>query len=221
MRELSIHVGNEVPKIEDIKNFPKSEAETRAVGILGGLLVQYGSDKTDHGYHHLYGSLLSDSEKVDYIFEIGLGTNNTDVVSTMGRGGRPGASLRAFRDLCPSAELFGADIDDRILFSEERINTFYIDQTDTRTFDPIRQKTPVGSFDLVIDDGLHSPNANIASLDFALELVKAGGWAVIEDIPRQASALWQVIASMLPAARFDSHILAAKNTLVFAVKKLV
>ena len=54
------------------------------------------------------------------IFEVGLGTNNVDVPSNMGKDGKPGASLRAWRDYFPNA-----DIDTRILFKEDKIQTFY------------------------------------------------------------------------------------------------
>ena len=44
--------------------------------------------------------------------------------------GKPGASLRVWRDYFPNAIIYGADIDKDILFAEERIKTFYIDQLD-------------------------------------------------------------------------------------------
>ena len=81
-----------------------------------------------------------DKNNIRNIFEIGLGTNYKNIVSNMGINGKPGASLRAFRDYCPNASVFGADIDKRILFEEERIKTFYVDQTDPVTFDPILEK---------------------------------------------------------------------------------
>jgi hypothetical protein len=46
----------------------------------------------------------------------------------MGRTGTPGASLRAWRDYFPNAEIYGADIDREILFEEERISAFYVNQ---------------------------------------------------------------------------------------------
>ncbi|MDB9839765.1 hypothetical protein OAC57_05685 [Planktomarina temperata] len=67
------------------------------------------------------------------IFEIGLGTNNVDIVSAMGTEGKPGASPRAFRDFWPEAQLIGADFDARILFSEDRIETYFVDQTKPKT----------------------------------------------------------------------------------------
>ena len=62
---------------------------------------------------------MKSQKSVNKIFEIGLGTNNIDIVSTMGKKGHPGASLRAFRDFCPNAEIYGADFDSRILFQEK------------------------------------------------------------------------------------------------------
>ena len=69
-------------------------------------------------------SLFSQKKNsVTNIFEIGLGSINTKIVSNMGKFGKPGASLRAFRDFCPNAIIYGADIDQSILFKEERIKT--------------------------------------------------------------------------------------------------
>ena len=46
----------------------------------------------------------------------------------MGPMGKPGASVRAFRDYFTKAKIFGADIDSEILFSEKRIKTYKVDQ---------------------------------------------------------------------------------------------
>ena len=37
-------------------------------------------------------------------------------------------------------------------------------------------------FDLVIDDGLYAPGANLNVLEFALQHLRPGGYVVIEDI---------------------------------------
>lgn len=162
------------------------------------LLDQYGSDKaTRHNYHHLYGTLLEDRTAITGIFEVGLGTNNPTVVSNMGGIGRPGSSLRAFRDFAPNAHIYGADVDKAILFNEDRIVTHFVDQTDPATFEALKDMIPNG-IDLVIDDGLHAPDANIATLTFGLSRIKAGGWVIIEDIPTKALALWDFIGAILP-----------------------
>jgi hypothetical protein len=85
---------------------------------LRRLFEYYGSDKaSNHNYYIAYAAMLKDRENVTKLLEIGLGTNNTDVASHMGPYGRPGASLRAFRDFLPNAKIFGADINTRILLS--------------------------------------------------------------------------------------------------------
>jgi hypothetical protein len=136
----------------------------------------------------------------------------------MGSNGRPGASLRAFRDYCPNAFIYGADIDKRILFEDERIKTFFIDQTKRSTFEDLLTKLP-DNFDLMIDDGLHSPDANIASLEFGLKLVKVGGWVVIEDIASSAISFWHVVSNLLQD-NYESHIISADGAIIFAVKRL-
>jgi hypothetical protein len=184
---------------------------------LRALFIKHGSDKsTLHNYHDVYGPILARPSKIKNILEIGLGTNNTDVTSNMGRQGRPGASLRAFRDFLPSANIYGADVDKRILFQEERIRTFFVDQTSIESFSELAQLDVM--FDLIIDDGLHSPNANIAVLLFGLKKILPGGWLVVEDIVDAARPVWQVISSLLPAG-YQSYLVEAKNGLVFAVEK--
>jgi hypothetical protein len=71
---------------------------------------------------------------------------------------------------------------------------------------------------LVIDDGLHAPDANLAILSLGLELVRPGGWIVIEDISPAARVLWGLIASLLPTA-FRATMIAAKGGDMFVVQR--
>jgi hypothetical protein len=201
--------------VEELFRSAEAKASARA---LGRLFTQHGSDKAaTHNYHHLYGGILEDPGKVSAVLEIGMGTNNPDVVSNMGVEGRPGASLRAFRDYLPRARIFGADVDRGILFQEERIETFHVDQTDLQSLEKLAQSVP-DELDLVIDDGLHSPHANLAVLAFGLEKLRVGGWLVIEDIPERAIPFWEVVAALLPA-HYQRHLLVALGGLLFAVQK--
>jgi hypothetical protein len=134
----------------------------------------------------------------------------------MGDSGKPGASLRAFRDFLPNAQIYGADVDRRILFQEDRIRTFFVDQTDIQSFGELARLN--ATFDLIIDDGLHSPNANIAVLLFGLRKIIPGGWLVVEDIDDAARPVWQVFSSLLPTG-YKSYLIDAKNALVFAVQR--
>jgi hypothetical protein len=178
-----------------------------------------GSDKcNDHNYHFLYGEILAPREKKMHILEIGIGSNNLDVASNMGLDGTPGASLRTFRDFCTNSEVIGADIDERILFSETRISTTRVDQTDEDSLMQFQKNFPL-KFDLVVDDGLHSPLANISTLDLGMKIIKIGGWIVIEDIPRDAISVWQVIKALMPQ-NYMTYILQDGDDFAFALQKI-
>jgi hypothetical protein len=184
-------------------------------------LDKYGSDKAmAHNYHLIYACILNDTESITSLMEVGMGTNNTDLASNMGAKGKPGASLRVFRDFLPNAIIYGADIDKAILFEEERIKTFFIDQTRPETFEHLNSSISV-QFDLIIDDGLHSPNANISTLNYALPNLKAGGWCVIEDIPKAALEIWHVVSKILPSDAYTSYIVktSSESGYVFACQK--
>jgi hypothetical protein len=199
--------------------FP-AQADSSGAGELAALFNQYGSDKSSvHNYHLLYAPLLGPRRNDPLrLLEIGVGTNYPDVVSTMGASGKPGASLRAFRDFCSNAQVFGADIDRRVLFEEDRIHTYYVDQTRLSSFHELSTNLLDGLFDLVIDDGLHAPNANIATMLFALTILKPSAFFVVEDIPPSSIPVWQVIAALLPES-YRPKIIQAKIALMFMVQK--
>jgi SAM-dependent methyltransferase len=201
------------------KVFPpgSAEAPTRA---LADLFDQHGSDKSSvHNYHRLYGPLLSWKRYDDLrLLEIGIGTNNIKMISNMGAAGKPGASLRAFRDFLPNAAIFGADIDRAVLFSEDRIRTFYLDQTRRESFDQLAVSLGSKPFDLVIDDGLHSPHANIATMMFAFEILKPSGVFIVEDIAPASIPVWQIIAAFLPVD-FRPVLIQADRGLLFMAQK--
>lgn len=179
----------------------------------------FGSDKsTVHDYHKLYGKILDDINHPYLIFEIGLGTNNVDIVSNMGRLGKPGASLRAFRESYPNAMIYGADFDKRILFNEDRISTFFVDQTSPLTFESLYENIP-DEFDLMIDDGLHSISANLNSLKFFMTKIRVGGYIVIEDIKIQTQDLWDVVHNLLKPD-YESILFQTKAAYVFVAKRV-
>jgi hypothetical protein len=211
-------VGNKRLELADIESIPQSPMDIEAATILKECLDRHGSDKAGHKYHYFYGPILRQRESVSGVLEIGLGTNNISVVSNMGARGRPGASLRALRDFLPNAKLYGADIDKTVLFKEARIETFFVDQTDPITLRGLDDMIP-NDLDLIIDDGLHAVNANIATLTFGMPKVKIGGWVVIEDISFTAVPFWQVVAQLIPES-YEAHFFEAFGGTLFAVKRL-
>jgi SAM-dependent methyltransferase len=206
-------------ELKPIETACTSDSAKSAAQDLARLFMLHGSDKaTDHDYHFLYGELLAPLRNAPAaILEIGLGTNNTDVLSHMGQSGTPGASLRAFREFLPAGRIFGADVDRRILFNEDRIATFYVDQTDETSFRELGNYLQNETFDLVIDDGLHAPNANLATLAFALRKLKPGGHVVIEDIDARSLAVWKLVGTILPRP-YNASLFAAKGGNVFVVR---
>jgi hypothetical protein len=194
-----------------------NDESSRALALRLKLLFdKYGSDKGTNGYHHVYSMILAGRTPVEAILEFGLGTNNEDVVSNMGRSGRPGASLRAFREFAPKARIYGADVDMRILFEDTNIRTFYVDQTDPASFEALAGNIDE-KLDLIIDDGLHSPNANIATLIFGLHNLKPRGCIVVEDIAPAALPVWHVISALLPT-QYKSCLVDAKGAFLFVVE---
>jgi hypothetical protein len=204
---------------KDFEGLLLPKDEDKDTKDLGDLFRYHGSDKsTHHDYQLIYGQILSSKRNQPInILEIGLGTNNVDIPSNMGLWGKPGASLRAFRDWAPNAQVFGADVDKRILFHEERISTSWVDQTDTDALAQLAALMGQRRFDLIIDDGLHLPHANFNTLRALLPLLSYDGVFVVEDIEPRHLDYWR-LARLVIAPRYDSTILAAKGGFLFIVK---
>jgi hypothetical protein len=206
-------IQNEPIQVEDI-----NEAYQITNKELGNLFQKYGSDKKTHNYHIIYENIIKEVGEVSLLIEIGLGTNNEDVLSNMSSKGRPGSSLRAFRDYLDNTQIVGLDIDSRILFEENRIKTFEFDQNVIESLE-ILPKTFLNGVDILIDDGLHSPIANINTIYFANQLLKKNGFLIIEDINKHAIDLYRVI---LQAAQkdFSVRLFTNRSCLVAVLRKL-
>tara|TARA_B100000745_G_C20111545_1_gene380424 strand:- start:440 stop:1150 length:711 start_codon:yes stop_codon:yes gene_type:complete len=154
---------------------------------LTDLMNFHGSDKggknNDHNYSEYYSEIFFyKKKKIKNFLEIGLGTNNTNLPSNMGSEGKPLASLRAWRDYFVNANIYGADIDKNILKDEERIKTFYVDQTNPETISALFKQIGLDKFDIILEDGLHEFNANICFFENAIDYLDDNGVYIIEDI---------------------------------------
>tara|TARA_B110000259_G_scaffold159248_1_gene182172 strand:- start:1045 stop:1800 length:756 start_codon:yes stop_codon:yes gene_type:complete len=189
---------------------------------LGNILKINHSDKsTCHDYHNLYSFILNKLTNTNInILEIGLGTNNPNLVSSMGSGGRPGASLYAFKEYLPKANIYGADIDKNILFNEDRIKTCFVDQLDLKSFENIKNTFGKIQYDLIIDDGLHSIGANLNTLLFALDNVKLHGWIVIEDIHIPDN--WYTIHYFLSKSnKYNCELIKARGGFLYTINRIL
>jgi hypothetical protein len=154
---------------------------------LTDLMNYYGSDKggfnKDHNFSDYYSTIFFDKkESIKNILEIGLGTNNIKVPSNMGLQGKPLASLRAWKDYFVNANVYGADIDKEILKNEDRIKTFYVDQTNAISISELYKNIGNINFDIIIDDGLHEYNANICLFENSFKYLSKQGIYIIEDV---------------------------------------
>jgi SAM-dependent methyltransferase len=196
------HESLEVKSLKEVVGETGENPDSRE---LAALFTKYGSDKsTRHDYHFLYEYFLRGKRQAPLkILEIGIGTNHEDVFSHMGPEGKPGASLRAFSAWAPWAELFGADIDTRVLFNEGRIKTFFIDQLKPETIREGCGRFAPRSFDLIVDDGLHTPEASLNFLVGAIDLLKDDGTFVVEDVAPRHLVFWTAISWAMKEHRLD------------------
>jgi hypothetical protein len=152
--------------------------------IIQSLFYKYGSDKASN-YFEFYAFILNKFKDNNIrLLEVGLGTNDPTLISTMGNGTyKCGGSLRTFREYLPHSFIYGADVDKNCLFNEQNINTFFVDQLNIGTFDNLYQMCGNKKFDVIIDDGLHCISANLNTIIFALQNINNKGVIIIEDIP--------------------------------------
>lgn len=159
--------------------------------ILCEIMGRHRSDKGHtniteswHNYTTFYYSLFKDKRDTPLrLFELGLGTNNPNILSNMGPDGVPGASLYGWKEFFPLAQIFGADIDKDILFQEDRIQTFYCDQTNPDTIKEMWDT--LDPFDIIIEDGLHTFSANVCFFENSIHKLNTNGYYIIEDVLKE------------------------------------
>jgi hypothetical protein len=160
------------------------------------IMNRHGSDKGNghHNYTKLYHEMFKFQRNEPLnILEIGIGSINTSIPSNM-RGGelgayyQPGASIRAWREYFPFAQIFCCDIDNAIINifdHDDKITSFHFDQY---KHDDIHLLFSEGNvlhnvkFDLIIDDGLHFFPINCNVMKNFIPFMKESGTYIIEDI---------------------------------------
>lgn len=171
----------------NIINIPDMQPCTKLCEIMERCGSDKGGTKPEnhHNYTQFYYDLFKHKqfEKLR-IFELGLGTNNLNFPCNMGIHGIPGASLRGWCEFFPNSHIYGADIDKGILFKADRISTFYCDQTDPSSVTNMWNTNPEleDQFDIIIEDGLHEPQANICFFENSIHKLKKDGIFIIENV---------------------------------------
>jgi len=160
---------------------------------LCNLFYKYGADKCPQIYHSYspeYDHLLRPfKETFKNVLEIGIGSREL-MVPIVGERYEAGASLKAWRDYFPNANIFGADIRRDILFKEDRINCFYTDQSNKQCLlDTVQEIMKAYSdnsmqFDLIIDDGSHIIEHMDTTINALFDFITTDGIYIVEDIQK-------------------------------------
>ena len=134
----------------------------------------------------------------------------------MGILGSPGASARAFKKYSKNIEIIGGDVDKRILFQEDRIQTFHVDQLDLNSLNNFLSIQK--DVNLMIDDGLHTNHSNINFLATALDIHgnESGKWIIIEDIDKDQCHVWEKISSYL-SGKYKTWLIKTKISIMFVL----
>jgi len=154
----------------------------------------YGTDKGEltpdsnpypwpsHNYTDFYDLIFSPRRySIGSLLECGIGTSNNEFQNNMGKKANPGASLRVWREYFPNAEVTGIDIDPEVMFAEDRINTYCVDQTSEKSIKDFLDEHN-GGFDIIIDDGLHGYHANVSLFENTIDRLSEDGLYIIEDV---------------------------------------
>lgn len=132
---------------------------------LAELFNQYKTDKeSSHNYSFQYEELF--------------GPIRHDVTTVLEVGVQWGGSLRAWRDYFPNAMVTGLDISST-LWQEDRIRCHKCDSRDAEEVDKVLRGM---TFDIIIDDGDHHPDAQHATRENLWSYLKPGGIYVVEDV---------------------------------------
>lgn len=154
------------------------------------IFEKYKADKCPaihHTYSPSYYELLNPiKHQVKNMLEIGIG-NIPLMTQIIPEGYIPGASIKAWRDFFPNATVYAVDILTEVLFEDERIKTYQLDQSSIESIqsfiNTVRKETSEDFiFDYIIDDGSHIIDHMIISGYEFPKYLKKDGIYIIEDI---------------------------------------
>jgi len=190
--------------IIEYEELPQNKQSIHFANQLGDLFDKYGTDKRSNQYHYIYGYIFSVLVPNPRILEIGLGSNDPAIYCNMGINYSPGKSLKSFKEFSPQSIVDGADIDKTISVDGHRI--FYVDQTKPETFSNIIENGEL-EYDLIIDDGMHSPDSQLYTLEFALKHISNNGYILIEDIHEQNLVIWKIVRYLLSESKYYCNLI--------------
>ena len=123
-----------------------------------------------HNYADFYEMIFGGMRmQVKNVLECGIGMSR-------------GASLRLWREYFPNAQITSIDINEEYLFTDERIETYYCDQTDSASIAKFLAQVNDRKFDIIIDDGLHTLDAAVTLFDGVIGNLADDGIYIVEDV---------------------------------------
>lgn len=141
---------------------------------ISEILLKYKTDKnlgfSQEGNGHCYGPAY------DQIFSKFDKEYNIDILEI---GVQKGGSLVAWKEYFQNANIYGIDIEDQILDEYRRSDFNYLIK-DIKSDDAklwLKDKT----FDIIIDDGSHTPYDIMYVVDNFLKNLNTNGWMILED----------------------------------------
>jgi len=142
---------------------------------LGDLFNKYECDKTKkHMYDRIYGPALEKFKDQEInILEVGVFN---------------GHSTEAFHEFLPKANLYGLDIfvrtkaTDLPCYKKDRTDYIKGSSIEPSVTSQIIKKFGNIKFDIIIDDGLHTPQANKMTFRYLSPFLKEDGVFFIEDV---------------------------------------
>lgn len=142
------------------------------------------------GYQDVYGHILRHLRANHVrLLEVGIGVADPHAPSGMQQNHQAGASLVGWSHYFADSEIHGADIDRRTLKDTDRYRTHYVDQRDDSSLQDLAVELGA-PLHVVIDDGLHTPEANAKTVAAFLPLLAPDGVFVVEDILPEFDDLW-------------------------------
>ena len=119
-------------------------------------------------YGSLYDLVLASLPSAPTVLEIGVAN---------------GGSLQTWRNLLgPDARIIGVDLNERaVAMRDEGFEIYVLDTGAPDSWDVLRRDL-AGVVDLLVDDGGHTNRQQVEAIVNGVDLVRDGGWIVIEDL---------------------------------------
>jgi glycosyltransferase involved in cell wall biosynthesis len=155
---------------------------------LASIFDRWGTDKAANGYADFYDCLFrKDRRQIEAVLEIGIGTMIPGVHSSMAgyakEGYKPGGSLRSWAEFFSNAIVYGADVQPDTQFNDnDQIVTVLCDSTNRTHVEELAKSLNYKKFDIIIDDGSHLLDDQLATLANFFPYLKENGTYIVEDI---------------------------------------